>query len=315
MSANTIILIPFFNDGESLNTLLGELGASLAPLQQHRFAVVVVDDGSADTLSIQKSTSFPVEVLHLQRNIGHQKAIAIGMAWVKENRPCDNLLIMDSDGEDRPEDAAILLQSMLSNPGKIVFAQRKSRQEGKRFRFFYRVYQLFFRVLTGRRIAYGNFMAMPKSILDKAVYYSEIWSHVAGGLLKAGLPYAAVETHRGKRYAGESKMNFTALVLHGLGAIAVFMEVIATRLLFLSLLLIGFSLTAILVLLGIKTFSDYAIPGWTSTVVSAMLIVLLQSFLLSLFTIFLYLSSQSQRKFIPAHHYTDYTGAVETINE
>jgi hypothetical protein len=44
-----------------------------------------------------------------------------------------------------------------------------------------------------------------------------------------------------------------------------------------------------------------------------MLIVLLQSFLLSLFTIFLYLSSQSQRKFIPANHYEDYTASVETI--
>jgi hypothetical protein len=176
------------------------------------------------------------------------------------------------------------------------------------------LYKLFFRVLTGQRIAFGNFMVMPKPVLDKAVFYSEIWSHIAGGLLKAGLPYTAIETHRGKRYAGKSKMNFTSLLLHGLGAIAVFMEVIATRLLIFSLLLIGLSLTAILVLVGIKTFSDYAIPGWTSTVVSAMLIVLLQSFLLSLFTIFLYLSSQSQRKFIPAHHYKDYTGAIETIN-
>jgi len=101
--------------------------------------------------------------------------------------------------------------------------------------------------------------------------------------------------------------------MHGLGAIAVFIEVIASRLLIFSLLLIGISLLAILALLGIRTFTDMAIPGWTSTVASAMLIILLQSFLLSLFTIFLYLSSQSQRKFIPAHHYRDYTGTIESI--
>lgn len=314
MSTNTTILIPLYNDAESLNTLLTELGVALSKLTDHRFSVLIVDDGSSEAIHLQNAALFPTEILRLQRNIGHQKAIAIGLAWLKENKTCDNVLVLDSDGEDRPEDAVALLNALPGNSGKIIFAQRKSRQEGNRFRLFYKLYKLFFRILTGQRIAFGNFMVMPKPVLDKAVFYSEIWSHIAGGLLKAGLPYTAIETHRGKRYAGKSKMNFTSLLLHGLGAIAVFMEVIATRLLIFSLLLIGLSLTAILVLVGIKTFSDYAIPGWTSTVVSAMLIVLLQSFLLSLFTIFLYLSSQSQRKFIPAHHYKDYTGAVETIN-
>jgi glycosyltransferase involved in cell wall biosynthesis len=314
MPANTTILIPLYNDAESLNTLLAELSIALGKLTDHRFSVLIVDDGSSEVIHFQNAALFPTEILRLQRNIGHQKAISIGLAWVKENKPCDNVLVMDSDGEDRPEDAVALLNALPGNPGKIIFAQRKSRQEGNRFRLFYKLYKLFFRILTGQRIAFGNFMVMPKGVLDKAVFYSEIWSHIAGGLLKAGLPYTAIETHRGKRYAGKSKMNFTSLLLHGLGAIAVFMEVIATRLLIFSLLLIGLSLTAILALVGIKTFSDYAIPGWTSTVVSAMLIVLLQSFLLSLFTIFLYLSSQSQRKFIPAHHYKDYTGAIETIH-
>jgi membrane-bound ClpP family serine protease len=150
-------------------------------------------------------------------------------------------------------------------------------------------------------------------LLDKVVYYSEIWNHIAGGILKAGLPYTSIVTHRGKRYAGNSKMSFHSLLIHGLGAIAVFIEIIASRLLIFSLILIGFSLLVILALIGIRSFTDLAIPGWTSTVISAMLIILLQSFLLSLFTIFLYLSSQSQRKFIPAQHYKDYTGPVETI--
>ena len=244
---------------------------------------------------------------------GHQKAIAIGLAYIKENLSCDKVLVMDSDGEDQPEDSAALLRNSVSNPCKIIFAQRKSRQEGKGFRFFYRVYKSAFRILTGKRIAFGNFLLMPKPLLDKSVYYSEIWNHIAGGIIKTGLPYTSITTDRGKRYAGQSKMNFLSLLMHGLGAIAVFIEVIASRLLIFSLLLIGISLLAILAVVGIRTFTHLAIPGWTSTVASAMLIILLQSFLLSLFTIFLYLSSQSQRKFIPAHHYKDYAGAVETI--
>ena len=106
-------------------------------------------------------------------------------------------------------------------------------------------------------------------------------------------------------------MNFSALLLHGLGAIGVFIELIASRLLILSLIMILLSLMAIVVILCIKAFTTKAIPGWATTALSSTLIVLLQSFLLSLFTIFLYLSFQGQRKFIPAHHFMDYVRAIE----
>ena len=313
MATQITILIPVFNDEESLNRLLAELAASCKDFPGSTFSVLAVDDGSAANFQIKAPSQFSLKILHLLRNIGHQKAIAVGLAYIKENISCDKVLVMDADGEDRPEDAVILLKESLNNPGKIVFAKRRSRQEGSGFRLFYRLYKFAFRILTGKRIAFGNFLVMPKPLLDKAVYYSEIWNHLAGGILKAGLPYSSVVTHRGKRYAGRSKMSFHSLLIHGLGAIAVFIDIIASRLLILSLILIGFSLLVILAVIGIKSFTDLAIPGWTSTVVSAMLIILLQSFLLSLFTIFLYLSSQSQRKFIPAHHYKDYTGPVETI--
>jgi polyisoprenyl-phosphate glycosyltransferase len=313
MPEQIVILIPVFNDNESLNKLLINLENSLQEFTDYNFSLVIVNDGSAESITMKPGGRFSGKVVHLQRNIGHQKAIAVGLAYIKESLSCDKVLIMDSDGEDRPEDAINLLKASASQTDKIIFARRKSRQESTGFRFFYRVYKSVFRILTGKKIAFGNFMVMPKSLLDKAVYYSEIWNHLAGGILKAALPYSSIETHRGKRYAGQSKMNFTSLLIHGLGAIAVFIEVIASRLLIFSLILIGISLFAILGVVGIKTFTHLAIPGWTSTVVSAMLIVLLQSFLLSLFTIFLYLSSQSQRKFIPAHHYKDYTGSVGTI--
>jgi polyisoprenyl-phosphate glycosyltransferase len=307
------ILIPVFNDEESLNRLLAELATACKEFPDTTFSVLAVDDGSASLSPIKAPVSFHLQILHLLRNIGHQKAIAVGLAFIKENSSCDKVLVMDGDGEDRPEDAVALLKESMNNPGKIIFARRKSRQEGFGFRLFYRVYKFAFRILTGKRIDFGNFLVMPNLLLDKVVYYSEIWNHIAGGILKAGLPYSSIVTHRGKRYAGNSKMSFHSLLIHGLGAIAVFIEIIASRLLIFSLVLIGFSLLVILALIGIRSFTDLAIPGWTSTVISAMLIILLQSFLLSLFTIFLYLSSQSQRKFIPAQHYKDYTGPVETI--
>lgn len=154
-------------------------------------------------------------------------------------------------------------------------------------------------------------MAMPMTLLKKIVYYSEIWNHIAGGILKSGIQYTTIPTHRGERYAGKSKLNFHALLLHGLGSISVFIDKIASRLLIFSSILFIFSVIVIGIILGIRLFTDRAIPGWTSTLMATMLIVLLQSILLSLFTIFLYFISQSQRKIIPAVHYKDYTDTIE----
>ena len=156
-------------------------------------------------------------------------------------------------------------------------------------------------------------MVMPKNKLDKLVHYREILSHLSAGIIKSKLPFITIPANRGKRYAGASKMNFTSLILHGLGAIAVFLEQVASRLLILSFTLILVAIIVIIAIIGIRYFTNLAIPGWASTILSSMLIVLLQGFLLSLFTIFLFLSSQSQRKFIPAFHYKEYTASTETI--
>jgi polyisoprenyl-phosphate glycosyltransferase len=313
MQKNVVILCPLFNDSESLNQLLISLDESFSRLTDYRFSLLIINDGSTEPLVITAKTKFGIQSIQLQRNIGHQKALAIGLAYIQQHISCDEVLIMDTDGEDRPEDAIELLYTAQKNPGSIIFAHRSSRKEGSRFLFFYSLYKLSFRILTGRKISFGNFMVIPKASLDKIVFYSEIWSHLAGGILKSGLPYTSVQTHRGKRYSGHSTMSFSKLLIHGLGAISVFMEVIASRLLLFSFFLIAFSVVVILILAGIRTFTDLAIPGWTSTLMSSMLIVLLQSFLLSLFTLFLYFSSDTQRKFVPARHFNDYIGSVETI--
>jgi len=307
--ASLVILLPVYNDWTSLQLLLSGLKAALPP-EYGRCHIVAVDDGSEEEAPEGWAGDFDATLIRLTHNIGHQKAIAIGLSHAHHNLSFDRLMIMDSDGEDRPEDAVALLRA--AGPKGLVVARRTSRQEGLLFRSFYRLYKALFYLLTGKRIAFGNFMLMDRANVATMVHYSEIWNHLAGAVIKSRLPYKAITTHRGRRYAGRSKMNFNGLLLHGLGAIGVFIERIASRLLLLSVSLIFVSLLAIGITVFIKLFTTQAIPGWATTAVSSMLIVLLQSFLLSLFTIFLYLSAQGQRKFIPAHHYTDY---VQSINQ
>lgn len=304
-----IVLCPLFNDDQSFNIHTAQLEPEIKKIRAE-FTFVAVNDGSYKRPQI--TSPLPVTIIHLHRNVGHQKAISVGLAYVYHHLPFDKLVIMDCDGEDRAADITALINASANNDS-VIFAHRSSRQEGKGFKFFYFFYKLLFRVLTGRTISFGNFMLIPRSLVEKIIYYSEIWSHVAGGILKSGTPFKTISTHRGKRYAGSSKMNFTSLLLHGLGAIGVFIEVVATRLLVFSFIMIVVSVLAIFVTIGIKVFTRLAIPGWATTASTSMIIILLQSFLLSLFTIFLYISTQAQRKLIPALHYSDQIHSVENI--
>jgi hypothetical protein len=304
---HTIILTPLYNDEISFNIFAAEIENQLSQSPERKFSFLVVNDGTPE---LKLQSKLPFTIVHLHRNIGHQRAIALGLAYAHHHLSFDQIIVMDCDGEDKPEDITILLHEA-STHASIIVAERITRQEGKIFQFFYRIYKQMFYILTGKRISFGNFMLLPRKEVDKIVHYSEIWNHLAGTIIKSKIPYDSIKSHRGKRYEGNSKMNFTDLLLHGLGAIGVFIEIISSRLLIFSLLMITISVMAILIILFIKLFTVRAIPGWATAALSSMLIVLLQSFLLSLFTIFLYLSFQGQRKFIPALHFTDYVRSVE----
>lgn len=313
MVQQVIILIPVYNDGNAVNALLHELANALLPLNAYELKLLIIDDGSTEELNLLPPPGLHTSVLHLVRNTGHQKAIAIGLSYIREKYKADKVLVMDGDGEDRAADVVRMLDASAKEPGKIIFARRKSRQESSGFRFFYSLYKFFFRLLTGHRISFGNFSLLPADKLNKVVFYSEIWSHYAAGVMKTGLPFIQLNTERGKRENGTSKMGFPRLLLHGLSAFTVYLDRIAYRFFMLSLLLILFAVGMIAVLLYIRFFTPYAIPGWSSTILSSLLIILLQSFLISILTLFFYLMFESQRKFIPARHYKDYTDHEEPV--
>jgi hypothetical protein len=108
-------------------------------------------------------------------------------------------------------------------------------------------------------------------------------------------------------------MNFTALVLHGLSAIAVYIDTVSVRLLLTSFILIISSALGILSVTFIKLFTNLAIPGWATSVIIGLSIILMQAFLVSLFLVFIVLSYRTQKLFIPAKHYVDYIFEIRKI--
>lgn len=145
------------------------------------------------------------------------------------------------------------------------------------------------------------------------MFVTELWTNYPAGTLKARVPVTTVATERGKRLAGESKMNFVSLVLHGLSSIAVYLEVVAVRMLIVSAVFITLSFVGIGFVLYWRLFTALAIPGWASNAIGVLIGILLQALLLSVFLVFLVLNSRTQQVSTPHIQYAHFIRRVESL--
>lgn len=257
-----------------------------------------------------------VEALRLRRNLGHQRAIAIGLSFIHAERPCDAVVIMDADGEDKPEDVPRLIQAFVEENGrKVIFAQRGRRVASLTFRLFYFLYRLGHRILTGIAVKVGNFSIIPAAHLSTLVVVSDTWNHYAASVFKSRIPYRMLPTVRGKRLAGESKMNFVGLVLHGLSAISVFAEIVGARLTLAILTLVGFLGTLLVAVPIIRWGTDLAIPGWATTAAGLLLVIVLQMLTVALGLTLLVLFNRNNLSFLPIRDYRYFVGDVRKLYE
>lgn len=232
---DVLVVIPIHDDWNSVLLLLAALDR-VARGRSYAMSVLLVDDGSPTPPPASLRTWRPdhlrgVDLLVLRQNLGHQRAIAVGLVHAHDRHAADVVVVMDGDGEDAPEDVPRLVARVIEDPGRIVFASRERRSEGPAFRAGYRVFQLLFRAATGRPIRIGNFSAIPGGELARLLAGPEIWNHYAAAVMRSRRPFTTLPTRRRRRLDGRSHMSFLALVLHGLAAISVFGDTAAARLL------------------------------------------------------------------------------------
>ncbi len=313
--AGLLVLLPVFNDWAALRKLLAALDGVLAG-DGREADVLVVDDGS--TQAFDPSAVGPefrairrVDVLHLRRNLGHQRAIAIGLAFVDAERPaCRAVVLMDSDGEDDPADVPRLLARSEEEGGRpIVFAERTKRSESLTFRVFYFLYRRTHRVLTGHSVRVGNFSVIPRDRLSGLAASSELWNHYAAAAFASRQPYVTIPTRRARRLDGRSKMNFVNLVTHGLSAISVYSDAIGVRLLIATSAMIALVVAALGGTLAVRLSTSLAIPGWATTAFGVLLIILLQATMFLFVFSFMILAGRNGAGFLPLRDYAYFVGS------
>jgi polyisoprenyl-phosphate glycosyltransferase len=318
-SERVAIIIPVLNDWDSLDVLLPALDEALGS-RGWVGEILLVNDGSVlpITETLRRRTYLhleSVEVLHLLRNLGHQRAIAVGLTHLYKTRSgLRAIVIMDGDGEDKPEDVPLLIEELTKYSGcSVLFAARTKRLEPWRFQVMYRLYRFLHWLLTGINVRIGNFSAVSPSALPHLVSVSELWNHYAASVCRSRLPMRTLPIARGKRYRGQSQMSLPGLILHGLSAISVFSDIVGVRLLVAGILatLVG-SLTAF-VLLALRSITTVAIPGWAMNTVGLFVVVLLQSVLLMLGFVFTILNLRSHVNVIPLRDAAVFVGNAETL--
>lgn len=290
-----ICLTPVYNDWDSFKILIQKMESLyFSEPKTVIFQIIAVNDGSSEELTQEHFTKIPFSIINLKKNVGHQRAIAIGLQYINDQfTDFDYVIVLDSDGEDRPEDIISLIEKCNAlNDRKIIFAQRKKRQESLLFKTGYFFYKQFFYFLTKQKINFGNFSCIPSLLLKKIVIQENLWNHYSGSIIQSKIPFDKVLLDRGKRYAGESKMNFTNLILHGLSSIAVYFDVLSIRILKFTFIGVFVCICSVLVVLYFKFFTDLSIPGWASNLILLIFSLILQLSSVTLIVLLMQLSSR-----------------------
>ena len=226
-----IILIPLYNDWKSVSKLLNEID-----LQTNNWdielSVIIINDASTEERSSLESHFKKinlVKILNMKENRVHQRCIAAGLKYICKNEDFDRVIVMDADGEDRPEELNLFFKKSQENPNMTITGNRIKRSEGIIFKFLYEIHNLLTLIFTGKLIKFGNFSSLPKDHALQLIQKPYLWNSYSSSVVRTINDRTSIPSIRGTRYVLPSKMNFTGLVFHSLAIISVFKNIVIIR--------------------------------------------------------------------------------------
>ncbi len=226
-----IILIPIYNDRESLKILIENINSEIKDID-HEISLVVINDASSqqiiDNYPNIENISY-LEIINMKENRGHARCIATGLKYIFEKKEFDFVIPMDGDGEDRPEEIKNFIQLSEQSGEKSIIGERVKRSEGLIFKICYQFHKFLTLAFTGQSIKFGNFTCLSKSTVKKLLDEKATWNSFSGSLKKIEKELVSMPSIRGKRYFGPSQMSFFNLLKHSLSIISVFRKTVLIR--------------------------------------------------------------------------------------
>ena len=225
------ILIPIYNDRESLTKLIKDINFEVKDLTS-QISIIVVNDASSqqiiDTYQNLENIN-TLEIINMKENRGHTRCIASGLKYIFEKKEFDYVIPMDGDGEDRPGEIKNFLQIAEQSKDQSIVGERTKRSESLFFKICYQLHKLLTLGFTGHSINFGNFTCLSKSTIEKMLNEKATWNSFSGSLKKVEKDLLSIPSIRGTRYFGPSKMSFFNLLKHSLSIISVFRKTVLIR--------------------------------------------------------------------------------------
>ena len=226
-----IILVPIYNDRESLKTLIDNINEEIKGLNVEISLVIINDASSQQIIDNYENTENinSIEIINMKQNRGHARCIASGLKYIFEKKEFDYVIPMDGDGEDRPEEIKNFIELSKEAGDRSIVGERVKRSEGLFFKFCYQFHKYLTLAFTGQSIKFGNFSCLSKIIIEKMLKEKATWSSFSGSLKKVEKNLITTPSTRGSRYFGPSQMSFFNLLKHSLSIISVFRKTVLIR--------------------------------------------------------------------------------------
>ena len=226
-----IILIPIYNDRESLTKLIEDINSEVKSLNSE-ISVIIINDASSQQLidEYQNTENInSIEIINMKENRGHARCIASGLKYIFEKKEFDYVIPMDGDGEDRPEEIKNFIQLAEQTENKSIIGERVKRSESLIFKACYQAHKILTLAFTNQSIKFGNYTCLSKVSVEKLLNEKATWNSFSGSLKKVEKDLLSIPSIRGTRYFGPSKMSFFNLLKHSLSIISVFRKTVLIR--------------------------------------------------------------------------------------
>ncbi len=225
------ILIPCYNDWPSIFKLLKKIDEEISKLDGN-FSVLIVNDGSNENFENNKvhyKNLKSVEILNMKINQGHTRSNATGIKYLSKKDEFDHLIVMDGDGEDRPEEIKLFIEKIKNGNNISIVAKRVKRSEGIVFTILYNLHKLVTLIFTGHNMNFGHFTCLTRNDVDLISSKGSLWCNFSGTVKKYIKKLDNIPCVRGKRYVQPSKMSFINLIIHSFSILAVFKNQVLFR--------------------------------------------------------------------------------------
>ena len=261
------LIIPVYNEEDLIDELAVRSVSAIESFTAN-YEILFINDGSTDSTLHQlieaRKRFSRIKIVDLSRNFGHQAAFTAGLETALGNY----VALMDGDLQDPPELLAEMYRKIKEEGFDIVSGKRLGRK-GKRLRITTNLFHAFFKKVAGmdNMENSGNFSMLNRAAVNALIGMKETIRYLPGLRSFIGFNQGYVEYIREDRLKGEPKMTFGNLMLLGADAIFSFSKFPIKVCLYLGTIgTIVFMFTGMYVLIA-KMF-DFALYGWSSTVLS-----------------------------------------------